>query len=306
MKKFSLLLTTIFMSLSLLAQAPQGINYQTVIRDGAGDILPDTELTLQMTIRSGAPDGEVVYQETHDATTNAFGLVNLVIGSGAVQSGAFADINWGADAHYFETAVDLVGSKEFQVLGVTQFLSVPYALHAKTAGTTTGTSARYVGELYGGGVVFWVDHTGQHGLIVSMVDLSTSQQWSNVTNTLIGTTNDWDGAANTSAIIEQSGHTSSAAQLCTDYTNDDYGTGIFSDWYLPSVAELNHVWNNFYEVQKALTNDGNPATTPLVRTSYWSSSERYAYSAWFFYFGTGFLSNDLKLSTTYVRAVRAF
>jgi hypothetical protein len=306
MKKFSLLLTTIFMSLSLLAQAPQGINYQTVIRDGAGDILPDTELTLQMTIRSGAPDGEVVYQETHDATTNAFGLVNLVIGSGAVQSGAFADINWGADAHYFETAVDLVGSKEFQVLGVTQFLSVPYALHAKTAGTTTGTSARYVGELYGGGVVFWVDHTGQHGLIVSMVDLSTSQQWSNVTNTLIGTTNDWDGAANTSAIIEQSGHTSSAAQLCTDYTNDDYGTGIFSDWYLPSVAELNHVWNNFYEVQKALTNDGNPATTPLVRTGYWSSSERDAYYVWGFNFYAGYTTNYYKYVSHYVRAVRAF
>jgi hypothetical protein len=61
MKKFTLLFTTILMSLSLLAQAPQGINYQTVIRDGAGDILPDTELSLQMTIRTGAPDGAVVY-----------------------------------------------------------------------------------------------------------------------------------------------------------------------------------------------------------------------------------------------------
>jgi hypothetical protein len=136
MKKFSLLLTAIFMSLSLLAQAPAGINYQTVIRDGAGDILPDTELTLQMTIRSGAPDGAVVYQENHDVTTNAFGLVNLVIGSGAVQSGSFAEINWGGGEKYLETAVDMDGGGSYTVLGVTQLLSVPYALFAeKVAGS---------------------------------------------------------------------------------------------------------------------------------------------------------------------------
>ncbi len=138
MKQFTFLLATILMSLSLLAQTPaspkggpQGINYQTVIRDGTGDILPDAELTLQMNIRSGAPDGAMVYQENHAVTTNAFGLANLVIGSGTVQSGAFADIKWGADMHYLETAVDLAGSKEVQVLGVTQFLSVPYAFFLK-------------------------------------------------------------------------------------------------------------------------------------------------------------------------------
>jgi uncharacterized protein (TIGR02145 family)/uncharacterized repeat protein (TIGR02543 family) len=133
MKKFYVLLTAIFMSLSLLAQAPSGINYQTVIRDGAGNILPDAEISLQMTIRTGAPDGAVVYQENHAVTTNAFGLVNLVIGSGAVQSGSFAEIDWGANAHYLETAVEFSGSKAFQIMGVTQFLSVPYALQAKQA-----------------------------------------------------------------------------------------------------------------------------------------------------------------------------
>jgi len=139
MKNFTVLFTALLMSLSLLAQAPMGINYQTVIRDGAGDILPDTELTLQMTIRSGAPDGAVVYQETHPVNTNAFGLVNLVIGSGSVQTGNFAGINWGAEAHYLETAVEFPGSKAFQVMGVMQFLSVPYALHSKTTETITET-----------------------------------------------------------------------------------------------------------------------------------------------------------------------
>ncbi|NLO51342.1 MAG: DUF1566 domain-containing protein, partial [Bacteroidales bacterium] len=108
------------------------------------------------------------------------------------------------------------------------------------------------------------------------------------------------------AITGQSGHTSSAAKLCTDYTNANFGTGTYSDWYLPSVAELNHVWNNFYEVQKALTNDGNAATTPLLRQAYWSSSERNASLAWAFNFSYGATLSSTKSNTYYFRAVRAF
>lgn len=174
------------------------------------------------------------------------------------------------------------------------------------AGSSSGSS-HYVGELYGGGVVFWVDHTGQHGLILSMVDLSPGYEWSNV-STLIGTTNDWDGASNTTEITMQLGHSISAAKLCEDYTNIDYGTGTYSDWYLPSLAELNHVWNNFYEVQKALTNDGNTNTTPLFRSqNYWSSSEHNFTNAWYFNFSNGVADYfDKSNKFFYVRAVRAF
>ena len=122
----------------MLAQAPAGINYQTVIRDGDGNILPDTELTLQMTIRSGAPDGEVVYTETHDVTTNAFGLVNLVIGNGTPQSGTFTEIDWNAGNKYLETAIDLAGGDDYTVLGVTQFLSVPYSQFSSISKITMG------------------------------------------------------------------------------------------------------------------------------------------------------------------------
>ena len=140
-----------------------------------------------------------------------------------------------------------------------------------------------------------------------MVDLSTSQVWSDVAAP-IGTTNDWDGKGNTSKIIGQSGHSSSAAKLCDDYTNDDYGTGVYKDWYLPSVAELNHVWNNLYEVQKALTNDGNDLTTLLTRTAYWSSMEKSPKQAWYFCFGKGHIDdrNSEKDKLRYVRALRAF
>ena len=171
-----------------------------------------------------------------------------------------------------------------------------------------GTTEHYVGELYGGGVVFWVDQTGQHGLICSMIDLGILQMWSNVTGSLIGPSaqSDWDGLSNSNAIVGQSGHTTSAAKLCLDYVNSDYGTGVWSDWYLPARGELNHLWNHLYEVRKALATDGDPTTTVIAKFYYWSSSESTNITAWHFRFDEGWPSTRLKDKTHYVRAVRAF
>ena len=169
------------------------------------------------------------------------------------------------------------------------------------------TPDHYIGERYGGGVVFWLDSAGQHGLICSMVDLSI-QAWSNVASTLIGSTaqSDWNGLSNSNAIVGQAGHTSSAAQLCLNYTNADYGTGIYSDWYLPARTELNHLWNNIYDVQKALEGDGNPVTTLITQTLYWSSTENSSYLAYAFTFTEGKLTGGGKSTNYYVRAVRSF
>ena len=308
MKKLFTILVAVFLTATLWAQSPEKISYQAVIRDASDNLVTSQAVGMQISILQGSVSGTAVYVETQSPTTNSNGLVSIEIGAGTVESGNFTTIDWANGPYFIKTETDPAGGTSYTITGTSQLLSVPYALHAKTAESITGggSGSRYVGELFGGGVVFWVDHTGQHGLIVSMVDLSTSQAWSNVTSTLIGTTNDWDGANNTTAIIEQSGHTSSAAQLCANYTNADYGTGTYSDWYLPSVAELNHIWNNFYEVQKALTNDGNPETTPLERSRYWSSAETNADLAWGFSFTFGSTSNLSKNFPGYVRAVRAF
>ncbi|MGB4413813.1 MAG: DUF1566 domain-containing protein [Paludibacter sp.] len=310
MKKIFTILAVALFTASVFAQAPQKISYQAVIRNNSNALVTNTQVAMQISILQGSINGTAVYVETQTPTTNANGLVSIEIGGGTFVSGTTWD---GANGpFYIKTETDLdgpTGGITYTITGTSQLLSVPYALYANTAGSATRTSEHYVGELYGGGVVFWVDQTGQHGLIVSMVDLSTNQVWSNVANTAVGTTNDWDGANNTTAIIGQSGHTSSAAKLCADYTNADYNTGPYSDWYLPSVAELNHICNNFYEVQKALTNDGNMSTTPLVRTYYWSSTERNETGAFRFILGFGYAHYDNKSDAayaSYVRAVRAF
>lgn len=171
--------------------------------------------------------------------------------------------------------------------------------------------AHYVGELYGGGVVFYVDHTGNHGLICSMVDVGSSVAWSDVTGTTVpapGALSDWDGLTNSTAIVAQSTATI-AADLCFNYTNDaGYIGGAKDDWYLPSRGELNHLWNNLYQVQKALESDGNSFTTILRKSYYWASTEADANRGYAINFLDGSQITIVKTTTTnyYVRAVRAF
>jgi hypothetical protein len=166
----------------------------------------------------------------------------------------------------------------------------------------------YVGELYGGGVIFFVDQTGMHGLICSMTDLSSSQEWSNVNYAQIGVEaqSDWNGQSNTNIIIGQSGHSNSAAKLCDDYTNANYGTGIFSDWYLPAMDQCYLLYQTKYQVNKTLDGDGNASTTSILKSNYWSSTEFDATISWMFEFITGIPKNIYKNSSARIRAIRTF
>ncbi len=236
-----------------------------------------------------------------------------MIGAGAVQSGSMAAIDWSNDNYYLTVGMDAAGGTNFLTMDTTQLLSVPYALHAKTAeslvggGSGGGGFTHYIGEEFGGGVVFhlWKDAQGvEHGLIVDKTDLSTSQAWSNIDATLIGASaqSSWDGLSNSNAIVGQSGHTSSASALCLNSTN-----GAQSDWYLPSVQELNMLWNNYYTVARSLTQISG--ATQLQPARYWSSTEFVNLNgnlAWTFDFATGTVPTASKTNTYYVRAVRAF
>ena len=77
-----------------------------------------------------------MYQETFTTTTNAYGSIAIQIGTGTVVSGTFSTIDWGANSYFVETAVDISGGTSYTVISTTQFVSVPYALYAKTAGSS--------------------------------------------------------------------------------------------------------------------------------------------------------------------------
>ena len=126
-------LCALVFSQASLAQAPELFNYQAVLRDMNNDVLPNQAVGIEISILQGSSSGTVVYAEAFNPTTNAFGLVNLSVGSGTVLIGDFSSIDWAIDRYFLRLAVDETGGTNYITLGTTQLLSVPYALHAKTA-----------------------------------------------------------------------------------------------------------------------------------------------------------------------------
>ncbi len=129
-KTHFLSLVLFFSVLSVAGQSHQGFNYQTILRDATGNVIPLADISLQINIIKGSPDGDIIYSEIHEAITNASGLVNLIIGQGNPVSGVFQDINWSTGSHFFEVAVDIDKNDQFVSIGISQFLSVPYSRHA--------------------------------------------------------------------------------------------------------------------------------------------------------------------------------
>ncbi|MCB9205546.1 MAG: tail fiber domain-containing protein [Flavobacteriales bacterium] len=123
-----------FFSDHVAAQSPQMFNYQGVARDNAGNTLTNQSLTLRTSILADSPSGTIVYQETHGVNTNQLGIFNLQIGNGSVVSGDIQTIDWGSTTHFMQVEMDPNGANDFQNLGTSQLLSVPYALYAETTG----------------------------------------------------------------------------------------------------------------------------------------------------------------------------
>ncbi len=123
------LLTILLILLPFLAfpQVPQAFEFQGVARDNSGNALVSQAISLRLSIISGSPTGPVVYQETQSATTTPFGLFTVQIGSGTAVQGAFTAIAWAAGPFYLKVEFDPGGGSNFQDMGTTQFLSVPYA-----------------------------------------------------------------------------------------------------------------------------------------------------------------------------------
>ena len=168
--------------------------------------------------------------------------------------------------------------------------------------TTTG-----IGSSYGSGIVFYILQPGDpgyiagetHGLIAAASDQSTGIVWSKNNTTIIGTTSTalGTGLANTNAIVAQSGSGTCASSICKAYNG-----GGKSDWYLPSLNELNLMYNNI----------GQGAASPYTNIGgfadfvYWSSSEANSLEAWYQSFVTSVSIYSGKQSTLPVRAVRSF
>jgi hypothetical protein len=158
--------------------------------------------------------------------------------------------------------------------------------------TTNQLIPKTIGQSYGGGIIFYVDGTGQHGIIAAASDQSTGVEWGCYQGAVIETsTAIGSGQANTTAILEGCSTPGTAARICDSLVLNGY-----SDWFLPSKDELNLMF-----LQKSKI--GGFAADGY----YWSSSDYTAYCAWAQDFRTGTQSNGhSKTVTDFVRAIRVF
>ena len=306
-KLFTLLALAI--TLITAAQAPQGFNYQATVRNNNGQLLLNQSVLVNFNILQNSDSGPVVYSENQTAITDDLGHINLVVGQGTASIGTFSSINW-ANSSYF-LGIELNTGTGYVAMGTTQLLSVPYALHANTAGSTSGSSGgftHYIGELFGGGIVVSVWKTAgvEHGLIASLTDLSSGIQWTTPAfqNTLIGTSvrSSRDGLTNTNSIVAQAGvGTDYAAGLC-----EAYSAGGFSDWHLPAIWELNQCYSSAMIVNEVLGDTNGFKFSSSGGSWYWSSNEDDDSFAWAQSFDVGDIINYVKSHNFAVRAVRRF
>ena len=124
----SILLFSLFFSLFSQAQVPRKFSYQAVIRNAGNALVANTNVGIRVSILQGSETGSASYVETHTASTNSNGLVNLQIGGGTLDAGSFTNINWKSGIYFVKTETDINGGTNFNIVGTSQLLSVPYAL----------------------------------------------------------------------------------------------------------------------------------------------------------------------------------
>ena len=174
------------------------------------------------------------------------------------------------------------------------------AYATNSVGTAYGNEVSFttnpvtIGSNHAGGIVFYVDGTGQHGLVCAPNDQGFYEWGCHGTNingtlTLLGT-----GQANTNQILSGCSARPIAASICDNLVLNGY-----SDWYLPSINEAQLMYSNLF-----LQNIGG--FTNGVR--YWSSSQVNTNHAWGLNFANGNMDNFVNKfdNGVQVRAVRAF
>ena len=133
----SLLIAGLFTCFSIQAQTPQAVCYQAAAKDAQGVDLIGQDIAIRASIVRGNPSGPAQWEEIHTPTTDQFGLFAIHVGEGSPTGNGslvdFSDIDWGDGTYWLRIEMDPNGGSDFNLMGATQIVSVPYALHAETA-----------------------------------------------------------------------------------------------------------------------------------------------------------------------------
>ena len=146
MKKLLTLLAALYLVLTLQAQPPQKISYQAVVRNSTNALVTNQPVGVKITILQGSATGTPVFAETHTPTTNANGLINIVIGTGSPAINGLLDVVWSTGPYFIKTEIDPAGGTAYSITSTSELLSVPYALYAKKAESTNLLNLPFAGS----------------------------------------------------------------------------------------------------------------------------------------------------------------
>ncbi len=230
--------------IGVLAQAPQMFNYQAVLRNDSGEIMPSESITVITEIIKGSASGSIVFTETHNIVTNNYGLMNIRIGS----KQPLGVVDWTDDYYFLQVKID--GTP----MGAVQLLTVPFAMHATSAEIFTGefteddpTVPQYVKDIEEDDINNWNDayDWGDHAEVGYLTELSAESDPVFLASPAadIETTDiaNWDEA------YDWGDH--SDANYLTDYTESDPTV----PQYVKDIEEDDITnWNSKYEVGDAI------------------------------------------------------
>ncbi len=128
--KIVIALAVFYLPFHIIAQVPQGVNYQGVLRNKTGQPIKNQTVGVQVSVYDSIVSRKNNYIERHSVQTNEFGLYNLVIGQGSVLLGVFDSIPWGANNQFLEVKIDPQGGQNYSIVGSQALYSVPYAFYA--------------------------------------------------------------------------------------------------------------------------------------------------------------------------------
>ena len=236
MKKLCTMLITILallLNISIaFAQVPQSFNYQAVVRNGQGEIIPNTSVSFRISLIQG---GATVHTETFNKTTNQFGLVNLKIGSGN------ENVDWSAGTVSLKVEFDPDGGTNYIVTGNSELLSVPYALYSEYSNS--------VGS-------------GSNVGVYSSIEIAeiTPRKGDAVFNSTDKTYQIWDGTSWMSFAAECWPQPTTADAG----TNQTFNDGTISATLTANTPEAYHgtgVWSIISGIGGSFTDSNNPTTT---------------------------------------------
>jgi uncharacterized protein (TIGR02145 family) len=132
--KFLFLFFGLLMVINPIFAQPQKINYQGVAVGANGKPLKNSTVGLRLSVLDSLPTGSTIYTETQAAITDTSGQFSIFLGGGTAMVGTFSNILWAnGNDKFLKVEMDVQGGSNYQLMGTTQLVSVPYAMAAKTA-----------------------------------------------------------------------------------------------------------------------------------------------------------------------------